>query len=139
MTYCPAVEVFLDGKNECLVLRNSLALVAPFPCNLDRRLDSFCTSVHGQDHLKAKHLGDGLGEFWKDIVVKSPRAESESRGLVDECLYEFRVTVTLVDGAVSGQEVKVMLSFWIPDGAAESLAEDNRKRVVVVSGVLGLG
>ena len=107
--YRPAVKVLLDGKDQSLVLRDALDLVAPLPCNLDGSLDSFGTSVHWQNHLEAQHSSDRLCETWKHIVVKSTRAEGEPRGLVAKSLDEFGMAVALIDGAVCGKEVQVLL------------------------------
>lgn len=80
--YCPAVEVFLYREDKSLVLWDALDLVTPFSCNLDSRLYSLSARVHGQDHLKAHHLGDSLGETREDIVVEGAGTKSESRSLV---------------------------------------------------------
>ena len=108
--HCSAVEVLLCGEDPGLVLRNALDLVSPFACNLYSSLYSLSTSVHGQDHLETQHRGDLLSEAGEDIVVECARAERQSRGLGNESLDEFGVAVTLVHGAVCGEEIEVVVS-----------------------------
>ena len=71
------MEVLLYRKNKSLVLWDALDLVSPFPCNLDSGLYGLSARVHGQDHLKAQHLGDSLGETREDIVVEGAGTKSE--------------------------------------------------------------
>ena len=96
----PAVEVLRDAEHQRLVLGNALGLVAPLARNLDGRLHGFRASVHGQHHVETGHARDLLGEFREDIVVEGSAAEGQAAGLVDECLDELGVAVSLVDGGV---------------------------------------
>lgn len=72
------MEVLLDTEHECLVFRDSLALVTPLPRQLDSSLDSFCPGVHGEDHVEAKEFSSILGKSWKDIVVEGATAQGQS-------------------------------------------------------------
>lgn len=68
--HCSTVEVLFYREDQSLVLWNALDFVAPFPCNLDSRLDGLGAGVHRQDHLEAQRLGDDLSEAREDIVVE---------------------------------------------------------------------
>ena len=104
---------------------DTLDLVRPLAGNLDGRLDRLGTSVHGQNHVVAEHLADLFGPAGEDIVVESARAEGQTASLVGQGLDELRVAVTLVDSAVGGEEVKVVLAFGVPDIYALSTREDD--------------
>jgi hypothetical protein len=95
-TYCSPVKVVLRTQNDGLVLRNPFDLVTPLSGDLDSSLDRLRTSVHGEDHVETKELGDDLGELGKDIVIESPRAKGQTRGLLDERSDKFGVAVALV-------------------------------------------
>lgn len=133
------MEVLRSSKDESLIGRDTLDLVSPLAGELDGRLDSLSTSVHGQNHVVAKHLVDLLSPLGEDIVVEGAGAEGQTAGLLGEGLDELGVAVALVDGAVGGQEVEVLATLGIPHVDALSAREDDGERVVVVSGELLLG
>jgi hypothetical protein len=118
------VEVLLDREDQSLVLGDALDFVSPLARNLHCGLNSLSTSVHGQDHVESKQLGGVLGEAWEHIVVEGTTAESQSRSLLSQSLDELRVAVALVDGAVCGKEVKVVVFLGVPDAAAACARED---------------
>lgn len=118
------MEVLLYGEDQSLVLRNALDLVTPLARNLDCCLDCLRSSVHWEDHVKAKELGRVLSEAWEHIVVECPTAEGQSRCLLGQCLDELGVAVALVHGAVCGEEVEVVLALGVPDTASTCARED---------------
>lgn len=99
-TYCAAVEVFGNGKDESLALLNTLDLVCPFAGNLDGGLGGFGASVHRQHHVVSKDSAHLLRPLGEDIVVEGAGAQRETRSLLGESLDELGVAVPLVDGAV---------------------------------------
>jgi hypothetical protein len=117
------MEVLLDGKDQSLVLRNTLDLVPPLSRNLDGGFDSLSTSVHGEDHVETEQLRGILSEAWEHIVVECATAECQSRCLFGQGLDKLRVAVTLVDSAVRGEEVKIVLVLGIPDAASTCARE----------------
>lgn len=90
---------------------------------------------HWQDGLVAKEFRDELGELGKDVVVERPRTERELRRLGHEGIDDLRVTVTLVDGAIGGKEVQVLLPLRVVDERPLAPGDDDGERVVVVGGV----
>lgn len=76
--YCTTVEVLLDAEDKSFILRNALALVAPFPSNLDSGLDSFGACVHRKYHVEAKGPCNVLRKSREDIVVESTTAQRQS-------------------------------------------------------------
>lgn len=109
------MEVLLHRKHQCFILWYAFDFVAPFACHLHSGFYSLCTSIHGQHHVEAEHLRNKLGEAGENIVVESATAERQSRSLLSQGLDEFWVTMTLVHGAVCGEEVEIVLAFWVPD------------------------
>lgn len=71
----------------------------------------------GRDHVEAEQLGGILCKAREHIVVESATAQSQPRGLLSEGLDKLGVAVTLVDGAVGGEEVEVVLALGVPDAA----------------------
>ena len=118
------MEILFYRKYQGLVLRNTLDLVSPLARNLHCGLNSLSTSVHGQDHVESEQLGGVLSEPREHIVVERTTAEGQSRSLLSQSLDELRVAVALVDGAVCGKEVKVVLLLGVPDAAAACARED---------------
>ena len=112
------MEIFLHREDQRFVLRNALDLVSPLASNLDGCLDGFGTCVHGQDHVKAKQFRRILSKAGEDVIVECTAAECQARCLLSQGLDEFRVAVTLVDGAVCREEVEIMFALRIPDAAA---------------------
>lgn len=68
------MEVVFGTQDYRLILWNALDLVTPLARNLDARLDCLSASIHGQDHVVAKELGDEFGEPGEYIIVEGPRA-----------------------------------------------------------------
>lgn len=118
------MEVFCDGEDQCLILRDAFDFVAPLACDLDGRLDSFSTSVHWEDHIEAKQFGGILCKSREDIVIECSAAEGQARGLLSQGLDELGMAVALVDGAVGGEKVKVVLALWVPHAASTCAGED---------------
>ena len=77
-TYSATVEVLLCSKDEGFPLLDALYFISPLPRNLNCSLNGFCTSVHGQNHVVAKHFLDLLCPFWEHIIVESSTAEGQS-------------------------------------------------------------
>lgn len=118
------MEVLLHGENQCLVLWNTLYFVTPLSRNLHRRLHSLSSRVHGQDHVESEEFGGILGEAWEYIVVECAATEGQSRSLLGEGLDELGVAMALIHGAVRGEEVEIVLVFWIPYRAAACSREN---------------
>lgn len=78
VAYRPAMEILRHTQNNGFIMWDSLGFVPPFPGDLYRCLDSLSTSVHRQDHVEAKELGDEFGKPWEHIVVESTRAQCQS-------------------------------------------------------------
>ncbi len=133
------MEVFGDTEHHGLVLRDALDLVAPLARNLDGRLDRFRARVHRQDHLEPEQFRHELCESGEHIVVEGAAAERQPRGLLGQDLDQLGMAVALVDCAVRRQEVEIRLALRIPDRAATGSGEDDLQRMVVVSGIGGLG
>jgi hypothetical protein len=112
------VEILLYGEDQRLVLLDTLDFVTPLARDLDSCLNGLCTSVHGQDHVEAEQLGGIFGEAREDIVVEGATAEGQPRSLLSESLDKLGVAVALVDGAVGGEEVEVVLALGVPNTAS---------------------
>ena len=115
ITYCSPVKVLRSSKDQCLVLRHLLDLVCPLSRNLDRRLNSFRTSIHGQHHIVSKHIFDLLRPFREDIVVEGAGREGKPLSLLAQCLHELGMAMPLVDSGVGREAVDVVLSLWVPN------------------------
>lgn len=118
------MEVLFDREDQSLVLRDTLDLVSPLACNLHCGLDRLSSSVHGQNHVESEQLGGVFSEAWEHIVVERTTAEGQSRSLLSQSLDKLRVAVALVDGAVRGKEVEVVLLLGVPDAATACTGED---------------
>lgn len=108
------MKVLLHTEHQCLIRWDALLLVAPFPGDFDRSFHSLCASIHGHDHVEAKHLGGVFGEPREDIVVECAAAQRQARRLLCESLDKLRVAVSLIDGAVGGEEVEIASTFGMP-------------------------
>jgi hypothetical protein len=105
------MEVAVHAKDIGLVLWYAFDLVSPLASDFDGRFYSFCSCVHGQHHTIAEHFRDLLSKLREYIIVESPATQGQDLGLFGQSLYEFRVAMALVYGAVCGQEVQVMVFF----------------------------
>lgn len=72
------------------------------------------TRVHRQNFVVAKHVGDELLIGAQLVVVKGPGGQGEPGGLRLQRSHDLGVTVALVDGAVSAQEVVVAFALDVP-------------------------
>lgn len=131
-TYRATMEIVLGTEHHRLVLGNTLDLVPPLARDLDTRLNRLGSRVHGQDHVESEELGDKLGKPWENIIIKGARTKGDTRGLIDESRQQLRVTVTLVDGGIGGQEVEVVTALGVPHRAPLCPRDHHREGMVVV-------
>ena len=122
------MEVLGNTKDPGLLLGNTLDFVSPLASDLDGSLNSLSASAHGQNHVVAKDAADLLGPLWEDIVVESSGAKCQSTSLLGQGLDELGVAVALIDSAVSGEEVIVVVALRIPDIDTLGACKDYRKR-----------
>lgn len=97
-TNSASVEVLSARKDDGFALWNLLLLVTPLARKLDGGLNSLGTSVHGEDLVIAKVLGDVFGILAKYIIVKRTRAQAEALGLRAERLDDLWVRMTCCGG-----------------------------------------
>jgi hypothetical protein len=149
------MEVAVHAKDVGLILWYAFDLVSPLASDFDGRFYGFCSRVHGQHHIIAEHFRDLLSKLREYIIVESPAAQGQDLGLFGQSLYEFRVAMALIYGAVCGQEVQVMVFFlnhglnnghsctqrdpwtyWIPNRCSLGTCEDDWQGMVIVCRVL---
>ena len=137
--YRPPVKVVGGAEDEGLALLDALDLVGPLAGDLDGGLDGLGARVHGQHHVEAEDAADLLGPHGEHVVVEGARAQGQAAGLLGQGAHQLRVAVALVDGAVGGQEVEVVLALGVPDMDPLGAREHDGEWVVVVGGELVLG
>lgn len=120
-------EVLIRKQNTSLVGRNALDGVAPPTRELDRRLPTLDSRVHGQDAIVAKVLRDEATVVSQGIVVEGSAGERQILGLIDESPDDLGMTVALIDGRVRAQEVKVLATVDVVELGAFSLGENDGK------------
>ena len=133
------MEVVLGAQHNGLVLGNTLDLVSPLASDLDAGLDGFGAGVHGQHQIKAKEFSDKFSESGEDIIVESPGAQRQARGLLNEGFNQLGVTMALVHSRVGREKIKIVTTFWIPNRGSLSTSKDNGERMVVVRRKVMLG
>ena len=89
------MEIVLRAQNNRLSLLHALLHVRPLPRELERGFDCLGAGVHRQNHVVAKHLGDGLREAPKDRIVERTRGEGKLLCLLYECLHNLGVAMAL--------------------------------------------
>lgn len=99
------MEVLGHTQDQCLILWYTLRFIAPFPRYLHGSLNRLCASVHWQDHVKSKEIGNEFGKAWEYIVIEGTRAQRQSRCLLCQGLDELRMTVSLVNSTIGRKKV----------------------------------
>jgi len=97
-TQCSPMEIALNAEDDRLPFLDTLAHVSPFPCKLDRGLNSLCTGIHWQHHVIPESGGNLLGKFTKHRVMKGARGKGEALGLCHKRGDNARVTMALING-----------------------------------------
>ena len=92
------MEIFRYTQDKSLIEWDALLFVPPFPGELDSRLDSLSSSIHGQHHLETEEFGNKLSESWENIIIKRSGAQGQPRSLFHQGLDQLRMTMTLIDG-----------------------------------------
>ena len=133
------MEVVLRTQNNGLVLGNTLDLVSPLASDLDAGLDGFRAGVHGQHQIKAKVFSNKFGKPGENVIVESPGAQRQTRGLLNQRFNQLGMTMTLVHSRVGRQKIKIVTTFWIPNRRSLSTSKDNGERMVVVRRKVMLG
>src|SRR5690606_22836923 len=110
---CSTMEVSFGDNNFSFVFRNALYNICPFSGDFDSGFNSFGTTVHRQDHLVSSQISQFFVKKTQFIIAESTGSQTNFVGLVDACLDNARVTVTLVDGGVCAQAVEVAFTIDI--------------------------
>ena len=76
------------------------------------------------------YASNHLGKLSESIVVKGSGAERQSSSLFSQSTQYFRMTMTLIYGRVSRQEIVVMIAFRVPDVNSFSFGENHRKWMI---------
>ena len=95
------MEIAPGAEDDRLTIGNTFLLVRPFAGQLQRSLDRFCASVHGQDHVIPKHIRNLLGESAENGVVKCTRRQREFLCLLDQGTDDPRMAMTLYPALIS--------------------------------------
>ena len=130
-----SVEVALAADNLNLVVLDAFFHSAPAASQLQGRLYALGTRVHRQHTVVAEEVVHELLILTEGFAVEGTAGEAELVGLVFQCLDDAGVTVTLVDGRITGEEVEILLSLYVPHIDALALGEHHRQRMIVVSTV----
>src|SRR5690606_1149188 len=115
-----------------LVVGYALFCIAPPPCQLHGRLHSLSATVHKEALLVAKRFAHKLFRQSKLVVVKRARRQRQLFGLRDQRINNPRVAMPLVDRAVSGKEVVIPLSLYVPYEYTLPPPKHHRQRMIVV-------
>ena len=104
-----APEVVASKDNAGLVLWDALDIISPPTGKLDGGFAALHSSIHGEDAVVAKVGGNKLGILTKGIIVEGTGGKRKLLGLLDQCADDFGMAMSLIDGAVGRQEIKVLL------------------------------
>ena len=140
------MEAIRSRHDDCLVVRHPFVDVRPLPGEFKRCFDTFRTSVHRKDHVIAKVLVNvpSKGELHfigkspinlltktgEHVIVERAGRESTAFALLYESLDDLGMTMSLVHSRISGQEVQVPLSLWIPSVDSLSTFKYHLQRLV---------
>lgn len=95
---CSPMEISLDAEDNRLSFLDTLAHVCPFPCKLDRGLNSLCTSIHWQYHVIPKGRRNLLSKFAEYRVIEGTGGEREALSLCHKSSDDARVAMALING-----------------------------------------
>ena len=126
------MEVILADDDDGSVFGDFLFLIAPFASELNRSFPRLDATVSGQHALVAEVLSHVLTEGTERVVVESARSESQTFGLLDHRVHDFRMAVALVHGGIGGQKIHVPFAFGIPKVNAFPSGQDGWNRMVIV-------
>ncbi len=126
------MEVVLKDDDLGLVLFNSLDQISPFAHGLDRRLNSFGTSIHGEYHFFSGHIREFFCKEGPLIVEECPGSERKDISLILESLDDLRMPVSLVHSRICRKHVHVPASLGIFDPDPFSLGNDDFQGMIVM-------
>ena len=110
-----APEIVAGKDDAGLILRDALDVISPTTGELDGGLATLHSRVHGKDTVVTKVGGDKLGILTEGVIVKGAGGKCELLGLLDQRADNFGMAMSLIDGRVRREEIKVLLSIDIKE------------------------
>jgi len=89
------MEIVHCTEDDSLPGLNTLLQIRPFSRKFQARFDSLSTSIHWQNHVITKHLGDSLCKATEDRIVEGTRGQGQFLGLLYQSRYDLWVTMSL--------------------------------------------
>ena len=97
-----------------MIGRDTFDIVRPAPGELACCFATLYPSVHREDFVVTEQSRNLLLKFSQNVVVKGPGGQRQRLRLPSKSFDDARVAVTLVDGRIRREEVKVFLPLHVP-------------------------
>src|SRR5687767_2924029 len=101
------MKVLFRRNNNSLIVGNTLIGISPFTRQLDSGFIRFCPTIHKESFLVLKKSADIFFCNSQLVVVKRSRSKGEFLRLINECVDDPWMTMTLVDRAVGRKKIVV--------------------------------
>ncbi len=127
-----AVEVAGADDDVCLSPSDAFGLVAPFPCDLDGRLDRFGAGVHREHRTLAAEAGEGFGVGGESVAAEGTTGQGERLELAAGGGDQTGMLMPEVQRRVAGEKVEILPAVDVEDTASLTALEDDRQWRIVV-------
>jgi len=94
-------------------------------------------SIHGQNTIITKVIGDELRILSKTIIMKSPRSKRKLGSLINQSLDNLGMTMPLIHGRIGAEEIIIFFPINVVEMDACASFEDDGEGMVVVGAVFG--
>ena len=131
-----SVEILATNHDLRTLRSDPFPTVSPTAAKLQSRLYRLGPRIHRQELIISEKLTGKFHVLTQYIRMKSTGYERKLLRLLHQGLHDLRMAMSLAQGRIARQEIKITFSFQVPHEHAFASSENDRQRMVVVGTIL---
>jgi len=131
-----SVEILATNHDLRTFRGNPFPTISPPTAKLQGRLHRLGPRIHRQELVISEELTGKFHVLTQYIRMKGTGYERKLLRLLHQGLHDLRMTMSLAQGRIAGQEIKITFSFHVPHEHAFASSENDRQGMIVVGTIL---
>ena len=127
------MKVVAAHYNLRIIFFHTFHIISPAAAEFQCSFHSFHSCIHWQKFIVTKKFGHVFFILPKQIIVKRTAGERKFLRLLNQCIDDSRMTMSLIHRGVSRKKIEILFPFSIPHMHTASTLQHYRKRMIVMS------